>query len=396
MNINRNNYEEFLLLYADNELSFSERQVVEDFLEANPDLKTELQLLMNSKLHTEHIPFINKFVLYKNESFITTENYESYFLLYADNELTEGEKRETEKYAASSPALQQQFELIKQTKLVIDKEIVFADKAILYREEKPSRVIPFAWMRIAAAAVLIGVILLAGIKLLNKKPVGTEPVIVKKEIPSNNNDGNNNSTNEPKEAPVTAPQSSEEKNIAAVNDKPEERRSKDESSTKQQAINPKILQQNIAVLNSNVKENKKQKTTVTNQIIPPSSLVRTDDSKELKKVNNTTANNKAVMVPGATVKAGTPKELKATKEIVDIAVGPSEINNYLKTAVNKEEEETKTSVAIFSVSEDKVQKSGLRGLFRKVKRLVNRRNSNDEERDSKKIYIGNFAIARAQ
>ena len=42
MNINRDNYEEFFLLYADNELSVQEKNAVEDFVRQHPDLEEEL------------------------------------------------------------------------------------------------------------------------------------------------------------------------------------------------------------------------------------------------------------------------------------------------------------------------------------------------------------------
>ena len=53
MNINRNTYEEFFLLYVDNELSQAERRQVEAFIEENPDLRPELDMLHDVVLRPE-------------------------------------------------------------------------------------------------------------------------------------------------------------------------------------------------------------------------------------------------------------------------------------------------------------------------------------------------------
>lgn len=387
MNINRNNYEEFLLLYADNELSFTQRQAVEDFLEANPDVKTELQAILDSKIHTEHVPFIHKTLLYKIESIVTEENYESYFLLYADNELNEEEKRETERFAALTPALQQELNLILQTKLTADETILFTNKSVLYKPVVPARIIRISWIRMAAAAVVVGIILLAGILLLNKRTSGNTPLLVKQGIPTENKAADKNVQPHKTPAP-NANLSSTEKNIASVKEENIESAADDNNLNKRQNINSNSTHQNIAAVTPIVKENKKAINTVTNQADASSGIVLKDYTSALAKTNNGVNDFTNATPPGSVI-----KEAKS-KKIVDAVVGQSVTNPYAVSTLNTEEDE-KTNIGVFSVSEDKVQRSGLRGLFRKVKRIISRRNNGEEEDDaSKKIYIGSFAIAR--
>jgi len=68
MQINRHTYEEFFLLYADNELSTSEKKSVEEFVEQNPDLADEFSLMLETVMQPdESIIFENKELLLKEE-----------------------------------------------------------------------------------------------------------------------------------------------------------------------------------------------------------------------------------------------------------------------------------------------------------------------------------------
>jgi hypothetical protein len=53
MNINRDNYETFFLLYTDGELSAAAKEAVEAFCRLHPDLAEELQLLMDTRLQPD-------------------------------------------------------------------------------------------------------------------------------------------------------------------------------------------------------------------------------------------------------------------------------------------------------------------------------------------------------
>src|SRR5258708_37145606 len=73
--ITRNNYEEFFLLYVDNELSAADRQIVERFVAENPDLKEEWDLLLQCRIKPDqHLVFTGREDLLKQEGGLTVDN----------------------------------------------------------------------------------------------------------------------------------------------------------------------------------------------------------------------------------------------------------------------------------------------------------------------------------
>ena len=93
--INRHNYEEFFLMYVDNELNNEQRAEVELFARQNPDLQKEFEMLQQTKLTAdEEIMFAHKTDLLKIKDSIGIDNYEEFFLLYIDNELNESGKKQ--------------------------------------------------------------------------------------------------------------------------------------------------------------------------------------------------------------------------------------------------------------------------------------------------------------
>ncbi len=72
MELNQNNYENYLLLYIDNELTASERAEVELFLASNPKQADELKVLQGVKINPEHIEYTDKTSLYRFEEMNAT------------------------------------------------------------------------------------------------------------------------------------------------------------------------------------------------------------------------------------------------------------------------------------------------------------------------------------
>src|SRR6187551_2503894 len=105
MNIDRHNYEECFILYWDNELTIAQKQAVENFVKANADLQEEFKLLGETRFTPDsNIQFEEKEFLLNN-SFINITNYEDQLLNYIDDEVTDDQRKEVEKFAGQYPAV---------------------------------------------------------------------------------------------------------------------------------------------------------------------------------------------------------------------------------------------------------------------------------------------------
>lgn len=168
--INIHNYEEYFLLYVDNELSAAERKAVDAFVLAHPDLAVELDMLRQAQLSDDSVFFEDKQSLYRSESNeISLSNYEEQFLLFVDDELTPGAKDKVERFVLQHPELQEGFTQLKQTRLPAE-QVVFKNKELLYRkEEKERRVVFMSWQRLAVAAAFIGAVALVWMVLPGKQ-----------------------------------------------------------------------------------------------------------------------------------------------------------------------------------------------------------------------------------
>lgn len=161
MNINRHNYEEFFLLYVDNELTAGQRKIVEAFVATNPDLQEEFELIQQStftddvKLDETFISSLLKPVV--EESVISEEQ----LLLYVDGELRADEKTAVENQLIANISLQKELQWLRRSKLTADTTIAFPNKSLLYKQAEPARVFTMSmpvrrWSAAAAVVVLLG------------------------------------------------------------------------------------------------------------------------------------------------------------------------------------------------------------------------------------------------
>ncbi|MFC0776090.1 anti-sigma factor family protein [Terrimonas alba] len=376
MKISRHNYEEYFILYLDNELSSEDRREVELFVQDNPDLKTELDLLQQSQLIPDtSIVFSDKEELMRvsgADTIINTANYEEWLICYVDNELTPAQKIAVEEFVAAHPAIQLQLDILQKTKLQ-PETIIFPDKESLYRKEEKVRVVAIHWRRIAvAAALLLAVSSTALIVINNKKDKETgvaeikpgekknmpgnaidQPANVKKQANENNELANNDLIKK-----NTDPHNS----VVAIKEKKTERKEK----TKQQL--PVEVKQNDAVV-AKTKEEKRK----TNDL--PQPVYNPNVNKELNQTSI------------AQVETPVKESLTNSKETNQPYIVTPNSSHPLDNVIAASSKESVDPID----DEQPGKKNKLRGFFRKVTRTFEK-TTNIKATDEDRLLVGGLAI----
>jgi hypothetical protein len=370
MDITRHNYEEYFILYVDNELNAAERHAVEAFVQQNPDLEEELIMLQQSVLRPdEKLVFARKENLLKDttsQGLVNENNYEQYFVLYGDDELTNKEKDLVEQFVYKYPQYQVEFELIQQARLFPDQSLGFPDKAYLYRtEEDDHKVVPFAWWRIAAAAIFLIAVGSLGLYIVTSDNKQTDGIpVVKTTAPDSNNTVAQNKNEVKDQQPVV---------------KTVEPKMADEQVVR-------VSEQTAQSATASVKTEKKSNNTsnISKQVsVTPKSGQQVIAKAPVPEINDSHLTAKSVDV--AVASHATVKPI--TVENISSKAAP--VTTAIAVAMPEETNEDKTYVLNTSVN-----KTPLRGFFRKVSRVVDKATSSDTDENRKgSVRIANFAIA---
>lgn len=245
MNINLDNYEQYLLMYVDNELSAAERRGVEEFLGDYPYLQQELDILQQTVLPLETVSF-DKASLLKP---MLDESMQEKLLMHLDGELPAGESLVLQNSLAADKGLQKEWDLLQKTKLDAADLIMHPDKESLYRRER-ARIVTGRFVRWAVAAMLIGAGFYGGMSLLNdNKTSGIETAAGTTPVVEGNNDTNTKGQN----------------NTASVNDDNNNSNQQGTSTDQQETTSPVIKEQETPLKNNMVavKEDKRSTNNIT-------------------------------------------------------------------------------------------------------------------------------------
>lgn len=375
MNIGRHNYEEFFLMYADNELCASDRKAVEVFVADNADLKPELDLILQTVFNADEIVFENKAALLKEEITPLQEQ----LLLYTDNELAAAEKEKVQQLINTDAGAAKEWSLLQKTVLQPDSAIVFANKQSLYRKEE-GRVVRIGWWRAAAAAVLLGFGTWTTLTLIKPSQETEEITVAGKGNTVKPAQQTNSNTNT-----VTAPQP--QTPVIADNN----------ANTANTAQTPAIkttAQKNNAPAVNTIKQRLPQDKNDNN-------AVAKDDKKPSNNLPEPLYNNFNRNSGNETASTGvTPTEDATNKmqsgnanALVASSTKPNTgaVNGYaLNTAFNPDNAEESNDNKVLYMNEENVKRSKLGGFIRKVKRVVER---NTNIKAGNGIKVAGFDIA---
>lgn len=286
---------------------------------------------------------------------INRQTYEEFFLLYADGELNETERREVEDFIDRNPDLKGELNLIREAIMVPDESIVFDNKEILFRKEDNRRVVMMRWSRYAAAAVVLLGLTVAGWLFLNeqKKEVPVVAVIQPGQQGDKPSVKENNT--------IDAPSTTSEKNIDVLADAAANNSSgiapRQSSSSSDKKITNKISVTTGEPLPENKTVIEPQEVITTQPVEEPAVTLTTPDPAEIT--------NDVVFTEPSTDPIDvevSPREMCGQDEQADTDI------QYTQ-AVNKDREK---SDMIYFANTSLTKKTKLRGVLRKAGRYLER------------------------
>ncbi len=154
VDINRLNYESFVIDYLDGGLNAIETACFIAFLENNPDIKEEIAELNEVVIVSDDSAFTKKASLKKKQIIsvdgIDEENYEEFFIAHNEGDLNVTQEAALEDFLDKNGGLNDEFELHGKLKIQPPR-VIFSDKDSL----KHKSYVGVAWYSSAAAAILL-------------------------------------------------------------------------------------------------------------------------------------------------------------------------------------------------------------------------------------------------
>lgn len=165
MEINRTNYEVFVIDYLDNRLDPVQTAELLLFLENNPDLKEdfeELKAISVTPAASEVYGFKELLIQPsdKDANELNDTNYSHYFVAYLEGDLSNEGMEKITAFLHANPQLQSEFNLFASCRLTADKKIKFPAPEVLKVKTKSAFIRYYLATGIAASILLLGTVYL--------------------------------------------------------------------------------------------------------------------------------------------------------------------------------------------------------------------------------------------
>ncbi len=155
--INKENYEFFVVDYLEGNLSTEVISLFDSFLMDNPEIAEEIVGLSEVVLETSQQEYHEKHTLKKTEiqetAGINELNYEDKFIGFHEGDLSASEQNKVDLFLVANPDLKKEFGLVGKVKLSPDTKVHYSDKASL---KKRRLVLPYYISSAAAILILLG------------------------------------------------------------------------------------------------------------------------------------------------------------------------------------------------------------------------------------------------
>ena len=161
MEINRHNYEAFLLDLLEGRLSAEDRQQLRDFLLLNPDCADELVEVNPWVLEEEKVLFRNKTILKKElpdaETKLSDFNFDLFSIARLEGDLNGEQEQEYQKKLEADPETVEEWIRWQRTRLVPERILFKGKENLKHRKGSNYRVL---WISLVSAAAAVTLLLL--------------------------------------------------------------------------------------------------------------------------------------------------------------------------------------------------------------------------------------------
>lgn len=311
-------------------------------------------------------------------------------LLYADGELNVADKNAVDLLLNTNPSAKAEWNILQQTKLQPDMAAVFEDKASLYRKED-GRVVAFKWWRVAAAAVLLGFGLWTGVSVYkNNTQSGNGSEVAAKENKTGNQQEKTETVADPKQITPTV-----ENAIAENNATPSDQQNNTQIQTggKNTTAAEKVNsadKQNSTAFNQTVIQQNSNPKKPDNNL-PKSYLENFNNEPSNKTIaGNVQSENNNSVRVSGSNDAVAKINPRENKTIDEIHNSKTNANLTAMQVVNTNTDEGDNNSSYLNVDDSKGKRTALGGFIRKAKRVLERTTN---VKTGEGVKIAGFEIA---